>query len=87
MASWWFGIVGMMIQSDFHIFQRGRSTTNQMENPLRHVPNPGLLGPSIDLRSSRGCYKKMDAGTTGTQGYGGMPRGELPWDMGYPLVN
>ena len=23
-------IVGMMIQSDFHIFQRGRYTTNQM---------------------------------------------------------
>jgi hypothetical protein len=35
-TGWWFGtflffpIVGMMIQSDFHIFQRGRSTTNQI---------------------------------------------------------
>ena len=34
---WWFGtwilfspIVGMMIQSDFHIFQKGRYTTNQI---------------------------------------------------------
>ena len=35
-TGWWFGtclfspIVGMMIQSDFHIFQGGRYTTNQI---------------------------------------------------------
>ena len=91
MASWWFGTFLILPNSwdddpiwRTHIFQR--STANQMENPLRHVPNPGLLGPSIDLRSSRGSYKKMDAGTTGTTGTRG-PRGELPWDIGYPLVN
>ena len=35
LTGWWFGtwfllspIVGMLIQSDFHIFQGGRSTTN-----------------------------------------------------------
>jgi hypothetical protein len=37
-TGWWFGtwilfspIVGMMIQSDFHIFQGGRYTTNQVD--------------------------------------------------------
>jgi hypothetical protein len=37
MAGWWFGtwlfmtfhILGIIIPTDFHIFQRGRSTTNQ----------------------------------------------------------
>ena len=33
-SDWWFGtffhILGIMIPTDFHIFQRGRSTTNQI---------------------------------------------------------
>ena len=44
LTGWWFGtwllfspIVGMMIQSDFHIFQRGRYTTNQLKKTLRFL--------------------------------------------------
>jgi hypothetical protein len=27
-AGWWFGTFGIIIPTDFHIFQRGRSTTS-----------------------------------------------------------
>jgi len=42
-TGWWFGtffifpyiyILGIIIPTDFHIFQRGRSTTNQISSPM-----------------------------------------------------
>jgi len=51
-------IVGMMIQSDFHIFQRGGSTTNQIgfdppESHFNYVPG----GSSIFVSPQDGFFR------------------------------
>ena len=63
-TGWWFGtffhILGTIIPFDFHIFQRGRSTTNQPSE--RNIWTPPLRGfPSVPRMAPEGnCLEVPD---------------------------
>ena len=68
-TGWWFGtffhILGTIIPFDFHIFQRGRSTTNQPSE--RNIWTPPLRGfPSVPRMAPEGnCLRCQTSGTIG----------------------
>ena len=39
-------IFGIIIPTDFHIFQRGRYTTNQKKDPKKTIENPDCNYPA-----------------------------------------
>ena len=61
MSGWWFGchflcfhILGIIIPIDFHIFQRGGPTTNQMWFKIMGTTDPVSTGESTDAASTGG---------------------------------